>query len=41
MPKIKIEDIDLQSFTFDQLVVEPYWDDLYNPPVKSKKKRKS
>lgn len=41
MPKIKIEDVDLQSFTFDQLVVEPYWDDLYNPPAKSKKKRKS
>ena len=41
MPKVKIDPIDLQSFLYEELEVDPYWDDLYNPPQREKKRRKS
>jgi hypothetical protein len=25
----------MYSFTMEQLVIDPYWDDLYNPPKKT------
>lgn len=40
IPKVKIEAVDLKEFLTDQLTIDPYWDDLYNPPQKSTKKRK-
>ena len=40
IPKVKIEAVDLKEFLTDQLTIDPYWDDLYNPPQKSIKKRK-
>ena len=36
--KIKIDPVDLQSFTAEQLVIDPYWNDLYNPSTTKKKK---
>ena len=41
VPKVKIPDIDLESFLYEQLEVDPYWDDLYNPPQESKKRRRN
>ena len=39
--KIKINNVDLQSFLYENLEVDPYWDDLYNPKTyKIKRKRK-
>ena len=34
--KVKIDQVDLQEFSYDKLVIDPYWDDLYKP-IKSKK----
>ena len=34
--KIKISDIDLKTFLLDSLVIDPYWEDLYNPEIKPK-----
>ena len=34
--KVKIEQVDLQEFSYDKLVIDPYWDDLYKP-IKNKK----
>ena len=34
--KIKIDKFELEQFPYDQLVIDPYWDDLYNPIVKPK-----
>lgn len=34
--KVKIDQVDLQEFTYDTLVIDPYWDDLYNPKEKKK-----
>lgn len=35
--KVKIDQVDLNTFTFDDLVIDPYWDDLYNPKTQKKK----
>ena len=37
IPKIKITEVDMYSFTIEQLVIDPYWEDLYNPPKKVNK----
>lgn len=37
VPKVNIPKVDLKSFLVENLEVDPYWDDLYNP--KPKKKR--
>lgn len=29
--KIKIDKTDMEKFPYESLVVEPYWNDLYNP----------
>jgi hypothetical protein len=39
-PKVKIDQIDLKSFTPEQLTVDPFWMDLYNPPEKTRKNLK-
>lgn len=36
MPKIKVNEVDMTSFTLDQMIIDPYWKDLYNPPKKDK-----
>ena len=36
-PKVKVSNIDLKTFAKDQLIIDPFWDDLYNPKVKHKK----
>lgn len=36
--KVKLEEVDLNNFAFETLVVDDYWSDLYNPPMKDKKK---
>ena len=38
IPKVKIEQTELQMFTYEDLVVDPYWNDLYNPNIQDKKK---
>lgn len=35
--RIKISKIDLKTFVLESLTIDPYWDDLYNPPKKSMK----
>lgn len=42
VPKVKIPDIDLTSFLYEQLEIDPYWDDLYNPsePIKKRKRNR-
>lgn len=40
LPKIKIEQTEIQVFKYEDLVVDPYWDDLYNPKEKNKKYNK-
>ena len=40
IPKIKINQTDLKTFTTDQLIIDPYWEDLYNPEIKNKSKYK-
>lgn len=39
--KVKIDQVDLQEFTYDALVIDPYWDDLYNPKEKKKINKKN
>ena len=39
--KVKISDVDLKEFLYEQLEIDPYWDDLYNPPEKPKKKKRN
>ena len=41
IPKVKIPEIDLKEFLYEQLEVDPYWDDLYNPPEKPKKRKRN
>ena len=38
-PRVKIDSVDLQSFLYEQLEVDSYWHDLYNPPENPKKKK--
>ena len=38
-PKVKIEQTELQMFSFEDLIVDPYWDDLYNP-IKNNERKK-
>lgn len=39
--KINISQVDLKSFLYEDLSIDPYWDDLYNPKTKVKNKRHS
>lgn len=39
IPKIKIDSVDLKSFLLENLEVDPFWIDVYNPKP-SKKLRK-
>ena len=41
MPKIKIDQTELTHFTYESLVVDPYWNDLYinDKPEKSLNKK--
>ena len=39
-PKVKIEKQDLKSFLIEKMTIDPFWEDLYNPPKKLKKKDK-
>jgi len=36
--RIKVSKVDLKTFVLENLTIDPYWDDLYNPPKKTKKK---
>lgn len=38
-PKVKIDQTDLLMFAYNDLVIDPYWDDLYNPKITKNKKR--
>lgn len=38
--KVKVDPIDLKTFLLDSLIVDPFWDDVYNPPKKEKRKLK-
>jgi hypothetical protein len=38
IPKIKIEPTELKMFAYEDLVIDPYWHDLYNPNIQDKKK---
>jgi hypothetical protein len=38
IPKIKIEQTELKMFSYEDLVVDPYWNDLYDPKNKQIKK---
>lgn len=38
VPKIRVPEVDLQHFLKESLIIDSYWDDLYNPPEKHKKK---
>ena len=38
VPKVKIEQTELEMFSYEELVVDPYWNDLYNPKNNDKKK---
>jgi hypothetical protein len=33
---VKIEPVELSTFNYDDLVIDPYWNDLYNPETKKK-----
>lgn len=33
-PKVKIDKIELNLFSYESLVIDSYWDDLYNPKEK-------
>ena len=41
VPKVKIPEVDLKEFLYEQLEVDPYWDDLYNPPEPIKKRKRN
>ena len=32
--KVKVDPIDLKTFLLESLTVDPFWDDVYNPPKK-------
>jgi hypothetical protein len=38
VPKVKIPMVDLKTFLAESLEIDPYWNDLYNPPPKKKNK---
>ena len=38
VPKVKIPKVDLKSFLVESLEIDPYWNDLYNPPPKKNNK---
>lgn len=38
VPKVKVPKVDLKSFLVESLEIDPYWNDLYNPPLKKKNK---
>lgn len=37
-PKVKIDKIELNLFSYESLVIDSYWEDLYNPKEKPIKK---
>ena len=37
VPKVKIPKIDLNTFTMEDLIVDSFWEDLYNPDKQSQK----
>ena len=39
-PKVKVDKVDLKTFLYEQLTVDPFWDDVYNPPQRECKKLK-
>lgn len=40
MPKVKINQIDLINFSYECLVIDPYWEDLYDDNRKRVRKIK-
>ena len=40
IPKVKIEQTELAMFSYEDLVIDPYWSDLYNPKINEKEKKK-
>ena len=40
MPKIKIDQTELSHFSYESLIVDPYWSDLYNGVDKDKNSTK-
>ena len=38
--KVRVSKCDVENFTIENMQIDPYWDDLYNAPIKNKKKRK-
>lgn len=39
IPKIKVEQTELEMFSCEELVIDPYWNDLYNPKNNTDKKK--
>ena len=39
LPKIKIEQTELLMFTYEDLIIDPYWNDLYNPKEKNNRNK--
>ena len=37
--KVKISKCDLENFTLENIEVDPFWADLYNAPIKKKKRK--
>ena len=35
--KIKVEQVELSSFSYEKLTIDSYWDDLYNPKIYKRK----
>lgn len=38
--KINISETDLQKFPLNQLIIDPFWEDLYNAPCKKSTRKK-
>ena len=37
--RVKIDPLDLQNFLTESMTVDPYWNDLYNPPETPNKRK--
>ena len=40
LKKVKIPKVDITEFPYENLKIDDFWDDLYNPPKKMKKYKK-
>lgn len=37
--KVKVSKCDLENFTLESMSIDPYWNDLYNAPIRKKKRK--